>query len=58
MLFHEAVKKSLSFALSEREQAKAMAGVFDIDLDQQDEHVSEDELEDGVSYQAKRLSLW
>uniref|UniRef100_A0A8C7R494 Ribosomal protein S6 kinase n=1 Tax=Oncorhynchus mykiss TaxID=8022 RepID=A0A8C7R494_ONCMY len=56
MLFHEAVKKSLSFALSEREQAKAMAGVFDIDLDQQDEHVSEDELEDGVSYQAKRLS--
>uniref|UniRef100_A0A8C8H6F4 Ribosomal protein S6 kinase n=1 Tax=Oncorhynchus tshawytscha TaxID=74940 RepID=A0A8C8H6F4_ONCTS len=32
---------------------KAMAGVFDIDLDQQDENVSEDELEDGVSYQAK-----
>ncbi|XP_064837790.1 ribosomal protein S6 kinase beta-1-like [Oncorhynchus masou masou] len=48
MLFQEAVKKSLSFALSEREQAKAMAGVFDIDLDQQDEHVSEDELEDGI----------
>uniref|UniRef100_A0A673ZG31 Ribosomal protein S6 kinase n=1 Tax=Salmo trutta TaxID=8032 RepID=A0A673ZG31_SALTR len=33
--------------------SKAMAGVFDIDLDQQDENVSEDELEDGVSYQAK-----
>ncbi|XP_071023680.1 ribosomal protein S6 kinase beta-1-like [Oncorhynchus clarkii lewisi] len=48
MLFHEALKKSLSFALSEREQAKAMAGVFDIDLDQQDENVSEDELEDGI----------
>uniref|UniRef100_A0A3P8Z728 Ribosomal protein S6 kinase n=1 Tax=Esox lucius TaxID=8010 RepID=A0A3P8Z728_ESOLU len=28
---------------------KAMAGVFDIDLDQPDENVSDDELEDGVS---------
>lgn len=27
-----------------------MAGVFDIDLDQPDENVSDDELEDGVSY--------
>lgn len=26
-----------------------MAGVFDIDLDQPDENVSDDELEDGVS---------
>lgn len=29
--------------------AVAMAGVFDIDLDQPDENVSDDELEDGVS---------
>uniref|UniRef100_A0A3Q4ASA6 Uncharacterized protein n=1 Tax=Mola mola TaxID=94237 RepID=A0A3Q4ASA6_MOLML len=29
--------------------ALAMAGVFDIDLDQPDENVSDDELEDGVS---------
>lgn len=29
--------------------AVAMAGVFDIDLDQPDEKVSDDELEDGVS---------
>lgn len=27
----------------------AMAGVFDIDLDQPDENVSDDEFEDGVS---------
>lgn len=27
----------------------AMAAVFDIDLDQPDENVSDDELEDGVS---------
>lgn len=30
-------------------RAAAMAGVFDIDLDQPDENVSDDELEDGVS---------
>lgn len=35
----------------ERDQANAMAGVFDIDLDQADENVSDDELGDGVSSQ-------
>lgn len=37
--------------MRERDQANAMAGVFDIDLDQVDENVSDDELGDGVSSQ-------
>lgn len=34
-----------------------MAGVFDIDLDQPDENVSDDELEDGVSWPAELAKL-
>lgn len=37
------------FWLDTEWSAVAMAGVFDIDLDQPDENVSDDELEDGVS---------
>lgn len=32
----------------EQLESEAMAGVFDIDLDQPEENVSDDELEDGV----------
>lgn len=32
-----------------------MAGIFDIDLDQPDDAVSEDELEDGVSFHSQDL---
>lgn len=42
------------FGLDTERTSGAMAGVFDIDLDQPDENVSDDELEDGVSFQERR----
>lgn len=46
MYVHEAGSKSHSSELRRQQKANAMAGVFDIDLDQPEENVSDDELDD------------
>lgn len=42
-------ERAAVFCLNAVGRVADMAGVFDIDLDQPDDNVSDDELEDGVS---------